>query len=163
MNTLVVYYSKFGNTQQLAEAIAGRLQSAGSARLVSADELTPSDLSAADLVVFGSPTHKMNLPEPLRPILARLPRRTLKGKSVAAFDTSYRMSSWLLPFTAAHRLAPKLRRLGGKLVVKPETFYVTGREGPLEDHELERGQSWAVQILEKTQPERPQTPKVRAA
>jgi hypothetical protein len=33
----------------------------------------------------------------------------------------------------------------------------------LEDHELERGQSWAVQILEKTQLERPQTPKVRAA
>ncbi len=29
---------------------------------------------------MGSPTHRMNLPEAVRPVLEALPRRALKGK-----------------------------------------------------------------------------------
>jgi NAD(P)H-dependent FMN reductase len=80
---------------------------------VNTEELATSDLEAADLVVMGAPTHRMNLPEALRPVLAAIPRRILRHKPVAAFDTSYKLSGWLAHFTAAHKLAQNLRKLGG--------------------------------------------------
>ena len=147
MDTLVVYFSKFGNTRKVAEAIAERLKSEGPVRLVSMDRLTVSDLDGVDLVVMGSPTHRMNLPEAVRPVFETLPRRVLRGAPVAAFDTSYKLSAWLARFTAAPKLAQKLRKLGGKRVVPPETFHVVESEGPLYDGEIERAKAWAELIL----------------
>lgn len=147
MNALVVCFSKFGNTKRVAEVIGAVLSAKGPVGVISTEQLGETDLEGVDLVVMGSPTHRMNLPEAVRPILKALPRRALRGAAIAAFDTSYKMSPWLAPFTAASRLERKLRRLGGKRVVPAESFHVTGREGPLYDGELERAQAWAQSIL----------------
>jgi flavodoxin len=149
MNALVVYFSKFGNTKLVAEAIGATLQSAGTVRLVGLNEITTADFGDADLVVMGSPTHRMNLPKAARPILDKLPKRILQGKMVAAFDTSYKLSWWLNNFTAGNRLAKKLRKLGGKRIIPPEVFHVTEREGPLYDGEIERARAWAALIIDR--------------
>jgi len=149
MNSVVVHYSKYGNTQRIAESIAGVLGSAGSVRLIPMAQLTAADLESVDLVVMGCPTHRMNLPEAVRPVLAGLPRRIMHGTPAAAFDTSYKMSALLSRFTAARKLARKLRKLGGKLVLSPETFHVEESEGPLYDGELERAQAWAASICRR--------------
>jgi flavodoxin len=60
MNTLVVYFSKFGNTQMLAETIGDALSSAGNLRVISSEQLEVADFHGVDLVIMGSPTHKMN-------------------------------------------------------------------------------------------------------
>ena len=80
MKALVVYYSKFGNTKQVAEAIAEVWQSAGSIRVMSADQLTASDLDNVGLLVVGTPTHVANLPNrlPCRCPL-RIPRERLSN------------------------------------------------------------------------------------
>lgn len=83
MNTLVVYFSKFGNTKQVAEAIAETLQSADSVRVMSAEQLATIGFAGADLVVMGTPTHKMNLPQTVRPVLYSLPKCILKDVPVA--------------------------------------------------------------------------------
>ena len=147
MNTLVVYFSKFGNTERIAQTVAKTLRSNGSVQLISSDQLTTSDMEAADLVVMGTPTHNMNLPKAVKPVFETLPKGILKGRTVAAFDTSYKMSWWLSHFTAAKRLAQKLRRLGGKRIVPPETFHVVDREGPLYDGEIERARGWARSLI----------------
>jgi flavodoxin len=152
MNALVVYFSKFGNTQRVAAAIAGTIGPEGIASAVSMDEVTVSDLAGSDLVIMGSPTHRMNLPEAVRPMLKRLPRRALLGTPVAAFDTSYKMSPWLARFTAAGKLDKRLRKLGGKRVVPSETFLVVEREGPLYDGEIERARAWAGSIVKQLGP-----------
>ncbi|MCK5313785.1 MAG: flavodoxin family protein, partial [Anaerolineales bacterium] len=108
---------------------------------------TAADLNELDLVVIGSPTHRMNLPEAVRPVFEALPRRILRGTLIAAFDTSYKMSAWLARFTAAKKLDRKLRKLGGKRLVPPETLFVIGREGPLYDGEIERVREWAAALL----------------
>lgn len=149
MHTLVVYFSKFGNTQMVAEAIAETLRSAGNARLISSEDLMAADFEGVDLVVMGTPTHNMNLPKVVRPVFERLPKRALKNIPVAAFDTSYKMSWWLNHFTASKRLAQKLRNLGGKRIVPPEIFHVTEREGPLYAGEIARAREWAALILER--------------
>jgi flavodoxin len=148
MNALIVYHSQFGNTRQVAEAIAEGLQGAGAVRTISAEQLAAADLQGVDLVVMGTPTHKMNLPDAVRPVFDQLPRRSLRGVPVAAFDTSYEMSAFLARFTAAKRVDRELRKLGGKRLVLPETFHVQHHhEGPLCDGEIERAKTWAGSIL----------------
>ncbi len=150
MNALVVYHSEFGNTRQVAETIAEVFQGADTVRTLSADRLTAPDLQDVDLVVMGTPTHKMNLPETVRPVFEGLPRRILRGVPIAAFDTSYKMSTFLARFTAAKRVDRKLRKLGGKRLVPPETFHVEQHhEGPLYDGELKRAKAWAETILSR--------------
>lgn len=148
MDALVVYHSQFGNTRQIAEAIAEVFQGAGTTRMLSTEQLAVADLQAVDLVVMGAPTHKMNLPQAVRLVFESLPRRILRGVPMAAFDTSYEMSAFLARYTAAKRIDRKLRRLGGKRLVPPETFYVhRHHEGPLLDGEIERARGWAEAIL----------------
>ena len=147
MNTLIICFSKFGNTRKIAAAIAETLESKGPVRVISTDQLAVSDLNDVDLVMMGSPTHRMNLPEAVRPMFDTLPRRILRDTPVAAFDTSYKMSWWLARFTAARKLDRKLRKLGGKRVIPPETFHVEGREGPLYEGEIGRAKTWAESIL----------------
>jgi flavodoxin len=150
MNALVVYHSLFGNTQQVAEAIAAVFQGVGAARTLNAGQLAAAELQGIDLLVMGAPTHKMNLPQALRPVFEELPRRCLRGVPVAAFDTSYKMSAFLARFTAAKRVDRKLRKLGGKRLVPPETFHVEEHhQGPLYDGEIERARTWARTILAK--------------
>jgi len=154
VNTVVVYFSKFGNTQMVAEEIAEALRLAGAVRVINSAALKAQDFMGADLVVMGTPTHNMSLPKAVRPIFDLLPKRSLKSIPVAAFDTSYKMADrntpeWLARFTAAPKLARKLRRLGGKQVVAPETFHVKDREGPLYEGELERAARWAQSLVER--------------
>ena len=151
MQSLVVYFSQHGNTRSVAEAVAEGLRAAGPVQVMGIDQLSEPGLQGADLVVVGSPTYRMNLPEVVRTALAGLPRRVLRDKRVAAFDTSYKMSRWLAPFTAARKLARKLRKLGGSQVVPPETYLVEGREGPLHGGELERASEWAALIVQQLQ------------
>lgn len=147
MKSIVIYHSKYGNTRKIAEKIAEVLKTRGAVQVGTLDEISSSDFQDASLVVMGSPTHKMNLPESLRPKISDLPKKLLKGKYVAAFDTSYQMSSLLNKFTAGKKIAQKLRKLGGKLLISPEIFVVLEKEGPLLDGELERAQTWAQGIL----------------
>ena len=146
METLIVYFSKYGNTRLVAETIGETIRTTngenGSVQVISSDQLRSADLESADLVVMGTPTHKMDLPDAVRPMFERLPRKALRGKHVAAFDTSYKMSAFLARFTAAKKLNKVLRKLGGKQVLRPETFHVVDCEGPLYEGELERAQAW---------------------
>jgi len=159
MNALVVYFTQFGNTKKVAETIARVLADAGEARVVPLDELNASGLENASLVVIGSPTHYQNLPQAVRAVLDKLPKRALRGKRVAAFDTSLAMWEPLMWMTAAHRLLPRLRRLGGKKIVRPETFLVARGEAPesgerrdtLHENELDRAREWAALIVERSQ------------
>lgn len=86
MNVLVVYDSWYGNTEQLARAIADRL---GSARLVKAKALGSLDLAGCDLLVIGSPTHAGGISLGLRFAVPRIPAAVVRGVSVAAFDTRF--------------------------------------------------------------------------
>ena len=160
MKTLVAYFSKFGNTRRIAEAIVETLMQAGDVRTINVDQLAVPDLQEVDLVVMGSPTHYQNLPKAVRPIFKTLPRRVLTDKSVAAFDTSLKTWGPIMLLTAAHRLLPKLRKLGGKRVVPPETFLVEAgdsrRDGEIDllcDGEIERAKEWAAAILKRLEPQ----------
>ena len=157
MRTLVVYESWFGNTQRIAEKVAAALAPESEVEVLSVNDALPS-LAHVDLVVLGAPTHVHGLSsgrsrqgavdqrgdggEPgigVREWIDRLPPSG--GPRVAVFDTRAHKSG-LLVGSAAHGMARRLRRHGYVLAFKPESFFVTGTEGPLEEGELERAWEW---------------------
>lgn len=147
MNAVVVYDSKFGNTEELARAIAERL---AAARLVSAAEAGTFDLTGVDLLVVGGPTQVHGVSPALRDLLDRLPDDALQSASAAAFDTRYDASR-LLTGSAAMGIARRLKRKGARLLARPESFFVTTDKGPLADGEVERARTWAATLLARAE------------
>ncbi len=138
MRALVVYDSKYGHTEKIAQAIGGAI--GGQVRRVG--DVKPADLVGFDLVIVGSPTHG-GFPTPaIDGLLKALP--ALEGLNLAAFDTRTRRTIFGY---AAPRIARRLEKSGGKLAAPPEGFVVKGMEGPLVDGELERAADWAIGIV----------------
>jgi hypothetical protein len=157
MRSLVVYESWFGNTRRIAEEIAAALAHEGEVDLVKVDEALPP-LDDVDLLVVGAPTHIHGLSskrsregaltqgahgEPgigVRGWIDALPDGA-GGPRAAAFDTRAHMPA-LLVGSAARGIARRLRDHGYRLAIEPQSFFVKGTPGLLEEGELERASEW---------------------
>jgi flavodoxin I len=145
MNTLVVYDSTFGNTGQIARTIASALGEYGMVRLLRISDAHSLDTHDVDVLIVGGPTQRHGLSPTLRGLFERVPREAFSGLSAVAFDTRYPMLTWKSG-SAAGRIASKMKRAGASLLLSPESFFVSGREGPLEEGELKHAREWAGQI-----------------
>jgi flavodoxin len=148
MNTLIIYDSTFGNTAQLAQAMADTLGEHGTVSVALAFEAGLTEVKGINLLLVGGPTQLHGMSPTMKTLLKSFPRRSLQGMHAGAFDTRYHMSAWKSG-SAAHAIASRLKRAGVSLVVEPESFFVAEREGPLEEGELERAASWAEEIYQK--------------
>ncbi len=148
MKALIIYDSTFGNTECIARIIAHTLRVHDSVQVFSVEETNNIILKDADVLLIGCPTQRHGLTPAVRALLEGMPRGSLRGVSAAAFDTRYHMSAWKSG-SAAPRIASKLKRAGAALILPPESFFVSSREGPLEDGELERAVHWAGTVLEQ--------------
>ncbi|MCK5289407.1 MAG: flavodoxin family protein [Candidatus Aenigmarchaeota archaeon] len=148
MNTLIVYDSKFGNTEKIAEAIAETLNSYGQAKTVLADKADPQELSDTDLLIIGSPTQAWRPTKPIQSFIKNIPEETLNGMHVAGFDTRFQKTR-LLTGSAARVIAKRLEKKVANIIIPPESFFVSGMEGPLIEGEEKRASKWAKTIAEK--------------
>ena len=155
MKALIAYDSFFGNTEQVAQAIARGLGSPGEVELARVGSLAPQQLAGVQLLIVGSPTRGFRASEATVAFLKGLPASSLKGIKVAAFDTrmGFEDMGWgtaIIRFMffikvggyAAGPIAAALQKAGGELALPPEGFFVKGSEGPLKDGELGRAEEW---------------------
>ena len=84
MNCLVVYDTVYGNTEQVARAIAAALSPIHLVRLIKADQIVKLDAASIDLLFVGRPTHRHRMSPKIAAVLKATPRGTLKGVKVAA-------------------------------------------------------------------------------
>jgi flavodoxin I len=157
MKILVLYDSQYGNTQQIAQAVASQLGSPENATLLRASEMNPAALNEWQLLIVGSPTQRFMATPALMAWLNGIPRDGLRGMQVAAFDTRLTeqqiratpVLKWFVHKSsyAAWWLAKQLKKKGGTLLLPPEGFFVEGMEGPLLPGELERAAAWGRKIL----------------
>lgn len=147
MRAVVIYDSVYGNTEKIAQAIASALGERVAVHLAKVGQDEPVHWSEFELVVMGGPIHRVNLSAPMKALVNEIPKRALRGASIAVFETCYRNPRWQRG-AATRRLGRKARKSGGRQVVPPESFFVVGREGPLEEGEEERARKWAHAILE---------------
>jgi Flavodoxin len=163
MDALVVVESVFGNTRRIAEAVAEGLGRRVHARVVDVSEVADA-VEGADLLVVGGPTQAFGMTRPatrrsaaeqagVGAVAAEVGLRewleTLAGagpgRLAAAFDT--RADHPRMPGSAAAGAARRLRHLGYGMVTRPESFRVTGVQGPLVEGEVERARLWGSGLV----------------
>ena len=160
MHAIVVFESLWGNTAEVARAIAEGL--GPNVRAYPTDEVPPDELASADLIVAGSPVFAFALPTDgirqriladesdaltppdlshpsLRSWLDALP---LGQGCSAAFETRI----WWSPRGATGTIEKRLTRLGYPPVAKAAKFVVQDKYGPLREGELERARSWGREL-----------------
>jgi hypothetical protein len=172
MQAVVVYESMFGNTHAIAGAIGAGLAESLDVAVVPVAQADPRQISAADLVVVGGPTHVHGmarastrkgaakqaeetgsgltlepdaLQDGVREWLPSLGNRRGHGLA-AAFDTRLQDPP---AFTgrASKGIGKALRRDGYELITAPESFIVT-KKNTLRDGELERARAWGAALTE---------------
>jgi len=163
MRALIVYETQFGNTARIAEAIAAGLAESGAVELVGVDDAVvdlPDDL---DLLVVGGPTHVLSMSRPetradarrdgatgsrggIREWLDSLPHDAAPHARLVTFDT--RQGRSFLTGSAA-RAAARAVRAHGMHAEEAMDFFVTGKEGPLEEGELERATAWGRSLARR--------------
>lgn len=163
MGVLVVFESMFGNTEQVARAVAEGLATRTEVEVVEVGQAPDLAAVDADLVVVGAPTHAFGLSRPqTRQDAARsAPHGLVSGVrgvrewlgtsgrahcAAATFDTH--IGSPNLPGHAGRAAERRMRRLGCRVVEPAESFTVGGTTGPLGDGELERARQWGVHLAE---------------
>jgi flavorubredoxin len=166
MRALVVYESMFGNTELIADAIAGGLSERIRVDAVEVGVAPATVDEDVALLVVGGPTHAFGMSRPqtrqdaarqataglvsggmgLREWLATLQGRA--GIAAATFDT--RISRPRLPGSAARAAEKRLRRLGFRVIAPAQSFYVEGTLGPLLGGEKERARRWGETLGSKT-------------
>ncbi|HEY4992546.1 MAG TPA: flavodoxin [Nakamurella sp.] len=163
MRALVVFESMFGDTKEVADAVAFGLASGMKVQIKEAGIAPDVVDDSVDVLVVGGPTHAFGLSRPgtredaakqaagagvisdrlgLREWLAGVTLHP--GLQVAAFDT--RVNKPRLPGSAAHAAERRLRRLGCTIFAPAESFYVAGTKGPLMDGELDRAADWGRRL-----------------
>ncbi|HET8600984.1 MAG TPA: flavodoxin domain-containing protein [Segeticoccus sp.] len=162
-HALVVYESMWGNTAQVARAIAKGLSEMMDVDVVDVHEAPAEPTADVSLVVAGGPTHAFSMsrpktradavrqgaPEPdvdlgIREWLEALPSGD-HPQTLATFDTRVDKVRHL-PGSAARSAAKTARRRGYHATAYAQSFYVRDMEGPLLDGELDRATAWGRQL-----------------
>lgn len=150
MKCLIIYDSAYGNTEEIADAMAQAIK----CDYEMVKNVTSTDIDAAEMIIVGSPTQGGRPTRAMQSFLRQLPDGVLRGKLVAAFDTRFekkehglglRVVMSVIGF-ASPRIAAALKEKGGRLIGLPESFIVDDKEGPLAHGELNRAAAWARQI-----------------
>jgi hypothetical protein len=160
MHALVIFESIWGNSEQVARAIAAGI---GEGTEVIDALRAPATLGEdVDLLVVGGPTHAFSMStEATRKAAAdqgatQIPARGIRewidalssptrAAPVATFDT--RVVSPRLPGSAAKKAMKRLLGRGFRPIAKPETFGVHGYSGPVADGELDRARQWGSGLV----------------
>lgn len=161
MRAVVVYESMFGNTKELAEAVAGELSERLAVELIEVGEAPKVIDPKIGLLVVCAPTHAFSLSRPAtREEAAKQAQRGLvssgiglrewlgeveapHGTRAVAFDTRAELR---IPGSAARVATRRLRRSGFRVVGRPESFSVKKTLGPLLPDEVQRARRWAAKL-----------------
>ncbi len=155
MKVLIVYDSAFGNTEMIALAMRDAITANNEVSAVRTGDFNPEMLKGLDLLIAGSPTQKFRPLKNISDLLNSLPRKSLAGKRIAAFDTRIdikKVNNKALNFMvfifgyAAKPIHRLLLAKGGTAVADPEGFFVEGTNGPITMGESERAKAWVAKL-----------------
>ncbi len=143
---MVIYHTKFGNTERIAKALARGMEKQGvKVDCVEADEVDVDRLVEYDFLAIGGPTHNLGVSKPMKTFLEKLKSVNIEGKKAFAFDTKLK-SRWA--GSAGKGIEKTLKKLGMSIVKPHSSAIVTGNEGPLEEGMEEAFEQLGVEIAE---------------
>lgn len=177
MQALIVYESVFGNTREVAEAIAEGVREAepgATVDCVPVFDAGPELTRSADLLVVGGPTHMhgMSVGVSRKMAVKAETRKAEHGEPAHDIEVGAEgpgLRNWFhrLPDTepgthaaafdtrgdiraaggAARGIAKRLAHHHYEVVAEPQGFLVEESEGPLRAGELDRAKAWGASLV----------------
>ena len=89
LKVLVLYYSRTGNTEKMANAVAEGAKAAGNVQVEVTYFVEAEDLGGFDAILVGTPTYHHDMPVDIKMLFEEAAARSvsLKGKAGAAFGS----------------------------------------------------------------------------
>jgi flavodoxin I len=86
---LVIYYSRSGNTEKMANAVANGARNAGTSDVELTYHIEAEDLVSFDAILIGTPTYHHDMPMDMKMLFEEVAAKniTLKGKVGGAFGS----------------------------------------------------------------------------
>lgn len=149
MKGIVIYDTTYGNTRKIAETIAATLKESG----IEADLFYVKDVKKLngknyDFLVLGSPTKFGTMSFAVKFLFGKVKSEEWTNKPFAAFDTENpenleRLRIEKKEWSAAEKIAEKLREKKMKQLLPVLKALVLGQKGPLVEGEIERTKNYA--------------------
>ena len=128
MKAIVIYHTRFGNTERIAKSLEMGLKEASGIQDVVCTNVRDVMVSAVDnslkeynIICIGAPTEGFSAPKPIKEFLAKLKGVNLSGKYGFAFDTKVDSK---LSGSAAKFIEKELKSLGLQIVAPRESAIV---------------------------------------
>ena len=144
MKAMVVYDSKWGNTQKIAEAIASGI--GGGTKALRVGDLESTVIADKELLVLGCPVIIGKPSKPMQEYLKSVAKSLKGGPKIAVFDTRMTSEAAKKYGYAADQMISDFKKQGCNLVSEPKGFIVVGRNGPLAEGEEKRATKWGKEL-----------------
>jgi len=149
MKVLIVFDTKHGNTQKVAELIAEGINSVegNETVVVNVKEFNPTEDTTYDLILIGSPNHVGSHVKSIKKMIKNLSSSTVKVSSFAAFDTymskDFEKAVKKMEKQISENLPNSTRALPG-LSIK-----VGGMKGPIVEEDLSKCKEYGIKLATK--------------
>jgi menaquinone-dependent protoporphyrinogen IX oxidase len=155
MKGIVVYDTSYGNTKKIAETIAETLKESGmEADLFSVKEVKKLSAKGYNFLVLGSPTRFGTMSFSIRFFLGRVKSEEWMNKPFTAFDTENRENMQKEGWSAAEKVAERLRDKKMNQLLPVLKVAVLGQKGPLEEGEIKRTRDYTKELAIKLKEEK---------
>jgi flavorubredoxin len=132
MKAIVIYHTRYGNTERIAKSLEMGLKEAsgiGNVVCINVRDVVISEAAAGandflkeyDIICIGAPTEGFSAPKPIKEFLGKLKRINLTGKYGFAFDTKVDSK---LSGSAAKFIEKELKSQGLQIVAPRESAIV---------------------------------------
>jgi flavorubredoxin len=133
---IVIYDSKFGNTEKIANALSEGMKKEGlDVDCAKVDNVNLNKLVEYEILAIGAPTHGFGISKPMREFLKKLENLNLRDKKAFAFDTKLRSR---FAGSAGKGIEKQLTKLQMTIIKPYASAIVKGTQGPLEEGEEEK-------------------------
>lgn len=150
MKGIVVYDTSYGNTKTIAETIAETLKESGiEVDLFDVKKVKKPSAKDYNFLVLGSPTRFGTMSFAIRGFLGKVKSEEWVNKPFAAFDTENPENMEKKEYSAAEKIAAKLRDKKMNQLLPVLKAAVIGQRGPLKEGEIERAKDYAKELATK--------------
>jgi menaquinone-dependent protoporphyrinogen IX oxidase len=155
MKGIVVYDTSYGNTKKIAETIAETLKESGlGVDLFYVKDVKKLDGDGYDFLVLGSPTKLGTMSFAVRFFLGKVKSGEWVGKPFAAFDTENPENMENIEWSAAEKIAERLRGKNMTQLLPVLKAAVLDWKGPLVEGEIDRTKGYARELAYKLKEEK---------
>ena len=149
MKVLIVFDTKHGNTQKVAELIADGINSieGNETEVVNVNDFDLNEGKTYDLLIIGSPNHVGSHVKSIKKLIKNLSSANVKASSFAAFDTymskDFEKAVKKMEKQISENLPNSTKALPG-LSIK-----VGGMKGPIVEEDLSKCKDYGIRLAKK--------------